>query len=79
MEKNWILKSQGDEEVVRQLAADLQIEQALANLLIQRNVSTFDEAKAFFNESSCSIRAVTTPAAIKVWNKAPGKKSLCSM
>ncbi len=48
MEKNWILKSQEEEAAVRQLAADLKIEAVLANLLIQRNVRTYEEAEAFF-------------------------------
>ncbi len=48
MEKNWILKSQGDGETVDRLAADLGIAKPLATLLVQRNVKTFDQAKAFF-------------------------------
>jgi len=48
MEKNWIIKSQGEEAAARKLATELNIELALANLLIQRNVRTYDEAEAFF-------------------------------
>ncbi|MDR3296987.1 MAG: single-stranded-DNA-specific exonuclease RecJ [Prevotellaceae bacterium] len=48
IEKRWILKEQGDERVVADLASALGIEPALANLLVQRGIATFDEAKAFF-------------------------------
>ena len=48
MEKNWILKSQGDGKAVERLSADLGIARTLATLLVQRGVTTFDEARAFF-------------------------------
>jgi len=48
MEKNWILKSQGEGEVVDRIAVDLDIVKPLATLLVQRGVTTFDEAKSFF-------------------------------
>ncbi len=51
MEKRWSLKSEGDEQVVNQLANDLSIEKVLANLLVQRGVTTFEEAKKFFRPS----------------------------
>jgi len=48
MEKRWVLKQQGRKEDIEKLAEELNIEPVLANLLIQRGVSTFEQAKAFF-------------------------------
>lgn len=51
MEKRWVLKSQGDPLRIKELAEVLHIDQHLANLLFQRCVTTFDEAKAFLRPS----------------------------
>jgi single-stranded-DNA-specific exonuclease len=51
MEKRWSLKSGVDEEVVGQLASDLGIDKVLANLLVQRGIVNFEEAKKFFRPS----------------------------
>jgi single-stranded-DNA-specific exonuclease len=48
MDKRWVLKQQGDPQVVKQLASELNIDPTLANLLVQRGVGTYDEAKAYF-------------------------------
>ncbi|MDR0582532.1 MAG: single-stranded-DNA-specific exonuclease RecJ [Prevotellaceae bacterium] len=48
MEKNWIVKEQGNPVLIRHLSAELGIDQTLANLLVQRGVHTFSEAKDFF-------------------------------
>ncbi|MDA3823999.1 MAG: single-stranded-DNA-specific exonuclease RecJ [Bacteroidales bacterium] len=48
MEKNWTIKSQGPEAEVIALSRALGISKVLANLLIQRGINTFDEAKTFF-------------------------------
>lgn len=48
MDKRWVLKEQGDEAVVQHLAEVLNIDFNLANLLVQRGISTFEEAKSFF-------------------------------
>jgi single-stranded-DNA-specific exonuclease len=48
MEKNWKIKKQGDPAVIEHLTQVLGIDKALANLLVQREISTFDEAKSFF-------------------------------
>jgi len=55
MEKRWSLKSEGDKQVVDQLANDLSIENVLANLLVQRGVTTFEEAKKFFRPSLADL------------------------
>lgn len=51
MEKRWVLKPQGDPETVKRLAGELNIDQHLANLLVQRGVHSYDEARAFFRPS----------------------------
>ena len=48
MNKNWVLKSSGDENVISSLSRELGIERPLAQLLVQRGISTFKEAKDFF-------------------------------
>ena len=48
MEKNWIIKSQGPEAEVLALSRSLGVHKVLANLLVQRGIRTFDDAKAFF-------------------------------
>jgi single-stranded-DNA-specific exonuclease len=49
MEKKWVLKEQGDPVVVRQLAGTLGVSGSLANLMVQRNITTVAEADAFFS------------------------------
>ena len=51
MDKCWLLKAQGDPETVRELSKALGIDQSLGNLLVQRGVKTYDEAKTFFRPS----------------------------
>ena len=46
-----MLKAQGDPETVRELSKALGIDQSLGNLLVQRGVKTYDEAKTFFRPS----------------------------
>lgn len=48
MEKNWVIKSQGAEAEVLALSRALGISSVLANLLVQRGITTFDAAKTFF-------------------------------
>ncbi|MBR1522065.1 MAG: single-stranded-DNA-specific exonuclease RecJ [Bacteroidales bacterium] len=47
-EKIWTLKSPGDPEKISRLSAELGIDQVLAQLLVQRGVETFDQARTFF-------------------------------
>lgn len=51
MEKRWVLKPQGNEKDVQNLAKELNIEPVLANLLVQRGIKTFEQSKAFFRPS----------------------------
>ena len=55
MDKCWVLKSQGDPEKVRELSKALAIDQSLGNLLVQRGVTTFDEAKTFFRPTLADL------------------------
>lgn len=48
MEKRWVLKQKGDANLVSGIAGALGIENALAELLVQRGITNFEEAKAFF-------------------------------
>ncbi len=48
MEKVWVRKPAGDAEIIRNLQNSLNINGALASLLVQRGVTTFDEARSFF-------------------------------
>ncbi|MGF7138941.1 single-stranded-DNA-specific exonuclease RecJ [Roseimarinus sediminis] len=47
-EKVWKVKDPGDRNDVKHLSAELNVDMTVANLLAQRNVHTFEEAKAFF-------------------------------
>lgn len=51
MNKRWVLKEQGDEETIQYLSGALNIDRNLANLLAQRDISTFEEARSFFRPS----------------------------
>jgi single-stranded-DNA-specific exonuclease len=48
MEKRWIINDKGDTAVVKQLSAALGVSEALANLMVQRHITTPQEARAFF-------------------------------
>ncbi len=48
MDKRWVIKEKGETAVVSQLAGALGVSEALANLMVQRNITTPEEAKAFF-------------------------------
>lgn len=49
MDKRWVIKEKGDSAVVKQLAGALKISEALANLMVQRNITSPDEALAFLS------------------------------
>jgi single-stranded-DNA-specific exonuclease len=51
MDKCWVLKQPGDPGKVIDLSKQLGIDEALADLLVQRGVTTFDEARIFFRPS----------------------------
>jgi len=49
MEKRWVVKDKGDTAVVKHLAVDLGVSESLANMMVQRSITSADEAEAFFN------------------------------
>ena len=51
MDKRWVVKEKGDAAVVKQLAGVLGVSDSLANLMVQRNITSAEEAEAFFNPS----------------------------
>lgn len=51
MEKRWVVKEKGDYAVLKQLAGELGVSETLANLMVQRNISSPAEANTFFNPS----------------------------
>jgi single-stranded-DNA-specific exonuclease len=48
MERIWELKKQGDPNEIKHLSAALNVNMTIARLLVQRGITTFNEAKAFF-------------------------------
>ena len=51
MDKRWVVKEKGEASVVKQLGAALGVSESLANLMVQRNITSPEEARAFFNPS----------------------------
>ena len=49
--KRWVVKDQGEPQVVENLSAELGIAPVLANLLVQRGIDTVEKADRFFNPS----------------------------
>lgn len=48
MQKKIIIKPEGDPKIIKKLANELEIDEVLANLLVQRGIETYEEAKVFF-------------------------------
>ncbi len=48
MEKRWVQAVKGDKETIDSLAQQLNIDTSLAQILVQRGILSFDEAKDFF-------------------------------
>ncbi len=48
MDKIWKVKQQGDINVIKHLSAALNVNMVIANLLAQRGITSFSEAKTFF-------------------------------
>ena len=67
MEKKWILKEVADSDVARQLASELGVDPVLAELLVQRGVRTFSQARAFFRPD---LGDLYDPFLMKVLDKA---------
>ncbi len=67
MEKRWVVKKEADRQLVERLAQELTISPKLTNLLVQRGVTTFEEAKSFFRPS---LDALHDPFLMKDMDKA---------
>jgi single-stranded-DNA-specific exonuclease len=48
MEKRWTIKNLGDYELINRLAKELTVSFPIANLLYQRGITTFEDARHFF-------------------------------
>ncbi len=70
MQKRWVLKPGGEPEKVASLAAALDVVPALAELLLQRDVNTFAEARAFFKPELGDLH---DPFLMKDMDKAVGR------
>ncbi len=67
MNKNWKLKELADKEKVSELKEQLNINEFLTNLLIQREIDNFDNAKTFFRPS---LEQLHNPFLLKDMDKA---------
>ena len=54
-EKKWVLREGADAGVVRQLSSELGVDPVLAELLVQRGVYTFEQARAFFRPNLADL------------------------
>ena len=66
-EKKCIIAEKGDPETVSRLSSELGVDPVLAELLVQRGVKTFSEARAFFRPD---IHAVYDPFLMKDMDRA---------
>ena len=48
MESKWVLKPEGNPDITEKLSKELNVEKIIVNMLVQRGIETFDDAKAFF-------------------------------
>ncbi len=55
MEKQWIIKKKGKAKDIKQLSETLNVDNVIANLLVQRGIKSYDEAKAYFRPQLSSL------------------------
>ena len=67
LEKKWILKPQVKTEIVDELQLNLGIHRGLCQLLAQRGISSFEEAKSFFRPNE---QLIHNPMSMKNMEKA---------
>lgn len=72
MQKRWELKKQGNREIAERLAQELNIDKILSGLMVQRGITTFDEAKKFFRPC---IEDLHDPFLMKDMDKAINRMS----
>lgn len=51
MEKRWVYKDEPDHDIVDKISKEININEYLSKILIQRGITTFDQAKDFFRPS----------------------------
>lgn len=54
-EKKWVLKEAADAQIVSRLSSELGIDQVLVELLVQRGIATFEQARAFFRPDLANL------------------------
>lgn len=69
-ERKWIFKDSADHETVSRLSSELGVDPVLSELLVQRGVSTFQEARAFFRPDLSNLH---DPYLMKDMDKAVGR------
>ena len=47
----WYLKEKDEQDQIEKLANDLSVENTIAKILFNRNITTYNEAKRFFRPS----------------------------
>ncbi|ALI98971.1 single-stranded-DNA-specific exonuclease RecJ [Rufibacter tibetensis] len=67
MQKRWVIKEAPDAAKVQHIATSLNMSLTLASVLCQRDICTFDEAKAFFRPS---LQELHDPFLLKDMDKA---------
>lgn len=67
MEKRWNVKEQAPEDKVRKLSEAIRVNPVIANLLVQRGVETYDQAKDFFRPD---LKTLHDPFQMKDMDKA---------
>jgi single-stranded-DNA-specific exonuclease len=67
MERNWVIKAQGEDDLVGSLASSLTIDRPLAQLLVQRGITSYDEARTFFRPD---LESLHDPFLMKDMDKA---------
>ena len=66
-ERQWIVKAPADAEKAARLSTELGIDRVLADLLVQRGVETFEQARSFFRPR---LEDLHNPFLMKDMNKA---------
>lgn len=72
MEKKWVIKDRGDSGLIQRLAGELGVSESLANLMVQRKITSPAEANTFFNPS---LENLHDPFLMKDMNKAVDRLS----
>lgn len=77
VEKKWINRENADAEVVSQLSSELGVDPVLAELLVQRGIRTFSQARSFFRPDLGNLH---DPFLMKDMDKAVERvrKAVCS-